>query len=55
MRLGTEGLRPVLVAAGGVRVDNAADYVAAGADLIATSAPYNAAPRDVRVQFFKAG
>jgi|GEM_PF-5381314 hypothetical protein len=24
-------------------------------DLIATSAPYSAAPRDVRVQFFKAG
>ncbi|TVR60225.1 MAG: ModD protein [Candidatus Competibacteraceae bacterium] len=53
-RLDREGLRPVLVAAGGVRVDNAAEYVAAGADLIATSAPYSAAPRDVRVQFFKA-
>ncbi|MFO7641348.1 MAG: ModD protein, partial [Candidatus Competibacteraceae bacterium] len=50
-RLDREGLRPVLVAAGGVRVDNAAEYVAAGADLIATSAPYSAAPRDVRVQF----
>ncbi len=54
-RLDMEGLRLVLVAAGGVRVDNAAEYVAAGADLIATSAPYSAAPRDVRVQFFKAG
>ena len=54
-RLDMEGLRPVLVAAGGVRVDNAAEYVAAGADLIATSAPYSAAPCDVRVQFFKAG
>ena len=54
-RLAAEGLHPVLVAAGGVRVDNAADYVAAGAALIATSAPYSAAPRDVQVQFFKAG
>ena len=53
-RLEAEGLRPVLVAAGGVRVENAADYVAAGAAMIATSAPYHAAPRDVRVRFFKA-
>lgn len=53
-RLEGEGLRPVLVAAGGVRVENAADYVAAGAAMIATSAPYHAAPRDVRVRFFKA-
>ncbi|MCB1768309.1 MAG: ModD protein [Candidatus Competibacteraceae bacterium] len=53
--LKTEGLQPVLVAAGGVRVDNAADYVAAGAALIATSAPYQAAPRDVQVRFFRAG
>jgi len=51
-RLAAEGLFPVLVAAGGVRVDNAADYVAAGAAMIATSAPYSAAPRDVQVQFF---
>ena len=43
-RLEAEGLRPVLVAAGGVRVENAADYVTAGAAMIATSAPYHAAP-----------
>jgi len=53
IRLETEGWQPVLVAAGGVRVDNAAEYVAAGAALIATSAPYHAAPRDVQVQFFR--
>ncbi len=53
-RLESAELQPVLVAAGGVRVDNAADYVAAGADLLATSAPYSAAPRDVQVQFFQA-
>lgn len=52
--LDAEGLHPALVAAGGVCVDNAADYVAAGAELIATSAPYSAAPRDVQVQFFQA-
>lgn len=54
-RLAAAGLLPVLVAAGGVRVDNAADYVAAGAAMIATSAPYNAAPRDVQVRFFNVG
>ncbi|MDQ5909719.1 MAG: putative pyrophosphorylase ModD [Pseudomonadota bacterium] len=53
--LEAEGLHPVLAAAGGVCVDNVANYVAAGADLIATSAPYSAAPRDVQVRFFKVG
>jgi molybdenum transport protein len=53
-RLEAEGLHPVLAAAGGVRVDNAADYVVAGADLIATSAPYSAAPSDVQVRFLRA-
>ena len=54
-RLEADGLHPVLVAVGGVRADNVAAFVAAGADLIATSAPYSAAPRDVQVRFFKAG
>ena len=44
--------RPLLAAAGGIRADNAAAYVAAGADLLVTSAPYTAAPQDVRVTFF---
>ena len=44
--------RPLLAAAGGIRADNAAAYVAAGADLLVTSAPYNAAPQDVQVTFF---
>jgi molybdenum transport protein len=43
--------RPLLAAAGGVRADNAAAYVAAGADFLVTSAPYTAAPRDVQVNF----
>ncbi len=46
--------RPLLAAAGGVRADNAAAYVAAGADLLVTSAPYTAPPRDVQVTFLNA-
>lgn len=45
------GLCPLLAAAGGVRADNAAAYVAAGADLLVTSAPFAAPPRDVQVNF----
>lgn len=47
--------RVLLAAAGGVRADNAAAYVAAGADLLVTSAPYTAAPADVAVRFVSAG
>lgn len=47
--------RPLLAAAGGIRADNAAAYVAAGADFLVTSAPYTAAPRDVQVDFRKSG
>ena len=47
--------RPLLAAAGGIRADNAAAYVAAGADFLVTSAPYTAAPRDVQVDFGKSG
>jgi molybdenum transport protein len=43
--------RPLLAAAGGVRADNAAAYVAAGTDFLVTSAPYTAAPKDVQVTF----
>jgi molybdenum transport protein len=45
------GRRPLIAAAGGVRADNAAAYAAAGAELLVTSAPYNAPPRDVAVSF----
>jgi len=41
----------LLAAAGGVRADNAAAYVAAGADFLVSSAPYTAAPKDVQVTF----
>lgn len=48
-RLPREGKRPLLAAAGGVKPDNAADYARAGADMLVTSAPYFAPPRDVAV------
>lgn len=47
----TEFSRTVLAVAGGIDANNAADYVAAGADLLVTSAPYSAPPRDVQVAF----
>lgn len=42
--------RPILAAAGGVNATNAAAYAAAGADVLVTSAPYLAKPRDVQVR-----
>jgi molybdenum transport protein len=45
-------LRTLLAVAGGIRADNAAEYVSAGADLLVTSAPYTAPPKDVQVIFF---
>ncbi len=43
--------RPLIAAAGGIRADNAAAYVAAGADILVTSAPYAAPAKDVQVHF----
>jgi molybdenum transport protein len=43
--------RPLIAAAGGVNKTNAADYARAGADILVTSAPYSAGPRDVSVSF----
>ncbi|MGJ4946307.1 ModD protein [Bradyrhizobium sp. HKCCYLS1011] len=43
------GARPIIAAAGGVNAANAADYARAGADVLVTSAPYVARPRDVQV------
>lgn len=39
----------LVAAAGGVRVDNAALYAGAGADILVTSAPYSAPPAEVQV------
>lgn len=43
------GFATLLAAAGGINPDNAADYARAGADILVTSAPYAAKPRDVQV------
>jgi molybdenum transport protein len=42
--------RPLVAAAGGINAANAADYAATGADILVTSAPYLAKPRDVQVR-----
>ncbi|MQP67870.1 ModD protein [Niveispirillum sp. SYP-B3756] len=41
--------RPLLAAAGGINAANAGAYAKAGADIIVTSAPYNAMPTDIQV------
>ncbi|MET0027451.1 MAG: ModD protein [Candidatus Thiodiazotropha sp.] len=43
--------RTVIAAAGGINPGNAAEYAATGVDLLVTSAPYFAKPRDVQVRF----
>jgi molybdenum transport protein len=43
----------VLAVAGGVNASNAEAYAKAGADVLVTSAPYYAPPRDVKVTFAK--
>ena len=47
--LAAAGLSPRIVAAGGINARNVEHYVRAGADIIVTSAPYAAKPRDVQV------
>ena len=42
--------RVKIAAAGGVNAGNAAAYASAGADILVTSAPYMARPRDVQVR-----
>ncbi len=42
--------RPVVAAAGGIHAGNVAAYAQAGADVVVTSSPYLARPRDVRVR-----
>ena len=48
-RLAALGLRPLLLAAGGVTEANAGEYARAGADVLVSSAPYQAPPADVKV------
>jgi molybdenum transport protein len=42
--------RPLIAAAGGINAENAAAYAKAGADILVTSSPYLARPRDVQVR-----
>jgi molybdenum transport protein len=49
--LGQNPQRPRVATAGGISADNAAAYATAGADLLVTSAPYTAVPKDVQVTF----
>lgn len=51
--LGFSSRRPIIAAAGGINAGNAADYAKAGADVLVTSAPYLAPPRDVAVTISK--
>ena len=48
--LSTLDLHPLLAPAGGVTLANAVDYARAGADFLVSSAPYFAAPADIRVR-----
>lgn len=46
-------LHPTLAVAGGVNATNAVAYADAGADVLVSSAPYHAPPRDVEVRFLR--
>ena len=47
--------RPVVAAAGGIHAGNVAAYAEAGADIVVTSSPYLARPRDVQVRIGPTG
>lgn len=47
--------RSLVAAAGGINAENAAAYARAGADVVVTSSPYLAKPRDVQVRIAAAG
>lgn len=51
LALHTSHLHPMLAVAGGVNAANAVAYADAGADVLVSSAPYHAPPRDVEVRF----
>jgi molybdenum transport protein len=51
-QLSGQGRLPLIAAAGGVNPDNASEYAACGADLLVTSWPYQARPKDIQVRFY---
>lgn len=52
--IGDGSRRPQIAAAGGINAENAAAYARAGADILVTSSPYLARPRDVQVRIIPA-
>lgn len=46
--------RPLLVAAGGIHAGNAAAYAASGADVLLTSAQFQAPPRPIKLRIARA-
>ena len=50
-----QGHLPLIAAAGGVNPDNASEYAVCGADLLVTSWPYQARPKDIQVRFYPQG
>jgi molybdenum transport protein len=54
-RLASTKTRPLIAAAGGINSDNAAAYARAGANVLVTSWPYLARPRDVQVRITATG
>lgn len=52
--LAAQNLSPLVAPAGGVVLDNALAYARAGADFLISSAPYFAAPRDIKVRLLRA-
>jgi molybdenum transport protein len=54
-KLAGNRLTPIIAIAGGVNAGNAVDFAKAGAGLLVSSAPYYAAPKDVKVVFRPTG
>jgi len=50
LRARRDARRPLIAAAGGVNAANGAEFAAAGADILVTSAPYWGKPLDVAVR-----
>ena len=48
--LGSLARVPLIAAAGGIQLQNVCAYAASGADVLVTTAPYLAPPRDVQVR-----
>jgi molybdenum transport protein len=54
-QLSEHGLTTMIAAAGGINLDNVGQYANCGADLLVTSWPYQARPKDIQVRFYREG